>query len=282
MKSKLSYNRENLLSTLSHLNIEKLDNQVVTKFYNRTISTTKVSDKYEIFDFYRYITHILPIIESNFNIDYYELTIRGGRQFLRLYSDTIETTISGSKEKFSKTFNITSSSDKSRALTFNLGLYIESSKTHVIGLSEAKTYKKHLIGVTDHVDSFEDKIKMENFNDQIELISKLSNHLISLKDIREVIYTNDVKANWDRFLAFKRVLQSKCNWTDAQNNILCNQDINFEYGSGVQIDAYDAFTLYMWLYRNEDSYIISKETSRFLAIRDVIKRNNKFKLILNS
>lgn len=282
MKNKVQYNRESLLSTLSNLGIEKVDNQIVTKFYNRTISTVKVSNKYEIFDFYAYIKHILPIIESNFKIDSYQLILKGGRQFLRLYSDSIDKSISGRPETFSKTFNITSSSDKSRALTFNLGLFIKSSGTHIIGLSEARTYKKHLIGVTDHIDTFEDKIQTENFNEQIELITKLSNHKISLKDIHEVIYTNNVKANWDRFLAFKRVIQSRYTWNDAQSNILCNQDVNFQYDNSIQIDAYEAFVLYMGLYRNEDSYIISKETTRFLGIREVIKRNNKLKMVLNS
>lgn len=281
-KNQISYNREILLSTLSNLTIERNDDKIVTKFYKRTISTVKVSNKYEVFDFYGYINHILPIIETNFKINSYELTIRGGRQFLRLYSDSIEKNIAGKTETFSKTFNIVSSSDKTRALTFNLGLFIKSSNTHIIGMNEARTYKKHLTGITQHVDSFEDKLNADSFQQQIDLITKLPNNLVSLKDIRDIIYVNDVKSSWDKFLAFKRVIQEKYTWSDEQINALCNKDINFDYGNLIKLDAYEAFILYMFLFRKDDAYTISKETDRFLSIRDVIKRNNKLKMIINS
>ncbi len=278
---KLTYNRAELLNKINSLKIYKESNLIITEYFGRKIASVKVSERYEIFDFASYINEILPIIEKSFNIHKYELSIRAGRQHLRLYSDEVKVMISGSEEVLTKTFNITSSSDKSRALNFNLGLHINSSDVHLIAnLRDAKTYKKHLTGITNHVHSFDNIIDDAVFSEQIELISALSQHTISLKDLKEVIYDGKTKTSWDKFFNLKKIILNRFAWNSDQITKLCNNDPTFEYDNSVQVSAYSTFLLYMTFFKREDSYIISKETKSFLEIRNVIKRNNKLKNIL--
>jgi hypothetical protein len=70
------------------------------------------------------------LIEKNFKISQYKIDIIGGKQYLQLISDKVEV---GGVE-FYKSFYILNSSDKSRRLSFNVGLYSENASCYVIQL----------------------------------------------------------------------------------------------------------------------------------------------------
>ena len=114
------WNKEELLKELDKLSIERTGNTIVTKFDNRIIKTSNVSDIYEVFDFVSYLKEKIDIIESNFPIHKYNLQIWGGKQLLQLISEEV---IIG-EDKFHKSFYIINSTDKSRRLSFDLGLKI--------------------------------------------------------------------------------------------------------------------------------------------------------------
>jgi hypothetical protein len=84
------------------------------------------------------------LIEKNFKISQYKIDIIGGKQYLQLISDKVEV---GGVE-FYKSFYILNSSDKSRRLSFNVGLYSENASCYVIGSTNTSLIKKHLKGVT--------------------------------------------------------------------------------------------------------------------------------------
>ena len=116
----MEYNKEELFDKIERLKVEKIGGTVVTKYNDNVIRTVSVSPIYEVFDIVKYLKDKISLIENNFTIKEYGLRIKGGIQYLQLYSDEI--TIGG--KKFIKMFNILNSTDKTRKLSFNTGLYL--------------------------------------------------------------------------------------------------------------------------------------------------------------
>ena len=145
------YNKVELLDKLERLSIERSGDTIITKFNDRVIKTASVTQVYEIFDIKTYIKNKLDLIENSFNIHEYELSIKGGVQFLKLVSDSVEI----GDMVFKKAFYITNSSDKSRKLSFNVGLYSDRKNIHYINsYKELDFSKRHLRGINKKVDVF--------------------------------------------------------------------------------------------------------------------------------
>ena len=51
----LDYNKSELLERLGNLEIERINNTVITKYYGEVIKTAEVSNIYEVFDIVNYI-----------------------------------------------------------------------------------------------------------------------------------------------------------------------------------------------------------------------------------
>ena len=71
MKGFKNYNKTELFNTIDKISIEKVGSQVVTKFDNRVINTSNVSNRYEIFDIVKYLKDKIELIEKNFTITKY-------------------------------------------------------------------------------------------------------------------------------------------------------------------------------------------------------------------
>jgi hypothetical protein len=84
------YNKEELFSIIDKISIERTDNLIITKYDNRVINTTQVSNRYEIFDIVKYLKDKINTIEENFPIYQYKLQVKGGKQSLELISDKLK------------------------------------------------------------------------------------------------------------------------------------------------------------------------------------------------
>ena len=130
-----------------------------------------------------------------------------GIQELTLLSDTIE--IEGIS--FYKSFFILNSSDKSRRLSFNAGLYCDSKNFYIIpSVRNLGLTKKHLKGVTEAAEEATVGLNDETFNEQIESLKSLVGHRISFSKLREVILgdNQDIpKINHLKFDAFKNSIR---------------------------------------------------------------------------
>jgi hypothetical protein len=142
MRGYQDYNKEQLLNIIDKISITKEGTQVITKFGERVIKVTNVSNRYEIFNISGYLKNKIELIEKNFTISKYKFDIIGGKQYLQLISDSIQ--VGG--VDFHKSFYILNSSDKSRRLSFNVGLYSDTNDLYVIGASNTGLIKKHLKG----------------------------------------------------------------------------------------------------------------------------------------
>ena len=188
MRGFRNYDKQELIDRIDQLSIERQSNQIITKYGGRVIKVANVSNRYEVFDIVKYLKDRIDDIEKNFTISKYQLRIRGGQQYLKLISDKVE--IGG--VEFYKSFYILNSSDKSRRLSFNVGLYSERSNFYVItSVSNVGLIKKHLKGVTQAAEEATSGLNNETFNEQIESLQSLVGHRIALSKIRKAILGDD-------------------------------------------------------------------------------------------
>jgi hypothetical protein len=95
-----------------------------------------------------------------------------------------------------------------------------------------------------------------------------------LSNIKKIIIDKDQKINQLKFESFKSQLLYSIKPTNEQYKVLKSNE------GDMSIDAYLAFNMYMQLFRNQDSYVIKKETERIIKITQCFIRNQKIDNIL--
>ena len=284
MKGYKDYNKTEIFNVLDKISIENVNNQVITKFGNTVINITNVSNRYEIFDIVKYLKDKIEAIEKNFNISKYYLGITKGRQTLTLISDEVE--VGG--VKFYKTFYILNSTDKSRRLSFNVGLYCDTSKFYIIsGVKNIGLTKKHLKGVTQAAEDATVGLNDETFDEQIKSISSIVGHRVLMSKLRDVILGDKPEIpqiNHRKFDAFKNSIRYaisdgriKTPITNDQRNMLLTESEKLTQIKSTEdfyIDAFHAFQIYLIIFNKQDSHIIKNETERILGITQWAVRNN--------
>jgi hypothetical protein len=280
MRNFQPYNKEVLFKVIDKISITKQGEQVITKYGDRVIKVANVSNRYEIFDIAKYLKSKIDLIEENFTISQYRIDIIGGKQYLQLISDKVE--VGG--VDFYKSFYILNSSDKSRRLSFNVGLYSERSNCYVIGSTNTSLVKKHLKGVTKAADDAADGLNGETFNEQIESMNSIVGHKVLFSKMRGIILgEGDIpEINHRKFDAFKNSLRNatgphKIDFTLDQRNML------FSYSKSTNstpkeldfyIDAFWGFQAYLRIFNKQDSHIIKNETERIMKITQWSVRND--------
>ena len=280
MRGFRNYDKKELFNQIDALSIERIENQIITKYSGRVIKTANVSNRYEIFDIVKYLKDKINDIEKNFTITNYQLVIKGGQQYLKLISDKIDV---GGVE-FYKSFYILNSTDKSRRLSFNVGLYSETSKFHVVNSSKnIGLTKKHLKGVTQAAEEATLGLNDETFDEQIKSLQSLVGHRISFSKLREVILGDkeDIpKINHLKFDAFKNSVRTTSftgvSITPEQRTMLYTYSENLSEvpsDKDFYLDAFWAFQVYLRIFNKQDSHIIKNETNRIMKMTQWSVRN---------
>lgn len=284
MKNFRDYNKQELFDRINKISIEKVGEQIVTKYEGRVINSTKVTNRYEIFDIVKYLKDKIDLIEQNFKIVKYEFKLTRGQQYLKLISDKIN--IGGID--FYKSFYILNSTDKSRRLSFNVGLYCDTSKFYIIsGVKNIGLTKKHLKGVTQAAEDATVGLNDETFDEQIKSISSIVGHRVLMSKLRDVILGDKPEVpqiNHRKFDAFKNAIRYaitdgriKTPITNDQRNMLLTESEKLTQIKNTEdfyIDAFHAFQIYLILFNKQDSHIIKNETERILGITQWAVRNN--------
>lgn len=274
------YNKQELVDRIDKISIERQDNVIITKYEGRVINATPVSNRYEIFDIVKYLKDKIDMIEKNFTITKYEFTMTSGRQYLKLISDKVQV---GGLD-FYKSFYILNSTDKTRRLSFNVGLYCDTRDFYVVGVNNVGLVKKHLKGVTEAAESATEGLNGETFNEQIESMNSLVGHQISFSKIREVILGDKKEIpqiNHRKFDAFKNMIRyavsdGKLKLTKAQHDILFKESDKINTISPLEdfnLDAFKAFQIYLRIFNRQDSHVIKIETDRILKMTKWAIRN---------
>jgi hypothetical protein len=277
-----AYTKSELISKLEKLNIERVGNTVITKFNGNVIKTADVSDIYEVFDIVGYIKDKLDIIENNFIIREYDLKIRGGIQDLKLYSDKID--INGIS--FHKSFYITNSTDRSRRLSFRVGLFSDKGNIHYVNsYKELDFSKKHLRGLNESVNNVFQNIDKEVFDEQIESLKSLVGHTIKLSNIKRVIMGDKEKkssADKNRFLAFKNsVLSYGVFKLDSEQKFEMYRKTD-EIKNDFELNAFNVLLTYLRIFNQQDSVILKRESKRILELTKFTIRKRLISKILTS
>ena len=275
------YNKADLFRKIDAIEIFQQGAQVVTKYFGNVINTTPVSNRYEIFDIRSFMKSKIDYIESNFNITFSNLRIRGGIQELILLSDEVE--IAGIN--YYKAFFILNSSDKSRRLSMNLGLYQADSGTYLVStIKNFSLITKHLKGITDKAEEASQNIDVETFDEQVESIRSLVGERVMLSQVRNIIVDKDQKVNHNKFDALKNSLRwNSKKLTKEQVGVLMtpSEKLNITTDIDFSFDAFHIFQAYMNVFRNQDSYVVRKETEKILKITQCFIREDKLSQLLD-
>lgn len=272
------YNKEELIDKIDKISIQKVGEQVVTKYGDSVLSVSNVSSRYEIFDIKSYLKNKLDIIEKNFIITKYFFRVHKGIQELTLLSDTI--TINGIN--FYKSFFILNSSDKSRRLNFNVGLYSDINNFFVVSsVKNLALSKKHLKGVTEAAETSSEGLNGETFTEQINSLQSLVGHRIQLSKLKDcIVVDEDVKSNHMKFDAFKNSiiyynLDKRLNLNSEQYNTLKtpSDKLIIDINNDFYIDAFLAFQTYMRIFNKQDSHIILRESEKIMKMTQWSVRN---------
>jgi len=279
MRGFRNYDKQELFNYIDRISIEKENGQIITKYGDRVIKVANVSEKYEIFDIGKYLKDKIEMIEKNFTISKYNLYIKGGKQTLELLSDVVQ--IGG--VDFYKSFYIINSTDKSRRLSFNIGLRSDSRNFYSVGLNNASLVKKHLRGVTQAAEEAS-KFDGESFNEQVEAIQSLVGHRVQFSKVRQTILgdSEDIpKINHRKFDAFKNNIRYATSGgftlNDEQKRFMIRYSENIKEiptNMDFYIDAFWTFQMYLRLFNREDAHIVKNETERIMKITQWAVRNN--------
>jgi hypothetical protein len=280
-----TWNKEELFSQIDKINIFRLEDQVITKLGDTVINVTNVSKRYEVFDIRSFMKSKIEQIEANFPIHFYKFRLKSGIQELTLISDEVEI----NKTPFYKSFYILNSSDKSRRLNMNMGLYRADNNSYVVGSIRNLTLStKHLTGVTKKAEEISQTIDVETFDEQIEAIKSLVGQRVLLSKVREIIVDKDLQINHRKFDALKNSLRyspsDKMNTLSKdQLNTLCttSETLVIDHKNDFSIDAYKIFNCYIQVFSRQDSYVVKKETEKILKITQCFVRDEKISSLLD-
>jgi len=275
------YNKADLFRKIDAIEILQQGAQVVTKYFGNVINTTPVSNRYEIFDIRSFMKSKIDYIESNFNITFSNLRVRGGIQELILLSDEVE--IAGIN--YYKAFFILNSTDKSRRLSMNLGLYQADSGTYLVStIKNFSLITKHLKGITDKAEEASQNIDVETFDEQVNSIRSLVGERVMMSQVRNIIVDKDQKVNHNKFDALKNSLRwNSKKLTKEQVGVLMtpSEKLNITPQIDFSLDAFHIFQAYMNVFRNQDSYVVRKETEKILKITQCFIREDKLSQLLD-
>ncbi len=280
-----SFNRTELFDFIDSFSVEKVGSNLVTMRNGNVIKTVTISNRYEIFDFKKYLKEKIDAISKNFNISEYSTYFTGGIQEIRLYSDKVEI----NDDVYEKCFFFLNSTDKTRVLNMDLGFHNKTRNVYcAFSKSEFSLRKKHLTGITEAANTVSMKLDDNTFESEIESIKSLIGSSVALSKIQETLLASErdtdepIKSGHLRFESFMYLLRNrrKSNYKDSVLKMGSAQlQKAFETKDANKydfyVDAYEAFVIYTSIFGNRDSYVVAKETERILKITQNMIRNNK-------
>jgi hypothetical protein len=279
------YNLDELFTKIDAIEITRQGNQVVTKYFDRVINTTEVSPIYEVFDIRAFMKAKIDQLAHNFNMGWYKFVMKRGIQELTILSDDVE--INGAT--YYKAFFILNSSDKSRRLNMNMGLYRADNNSYLVSaIRNMSLSKKHLRGVTQSAEEVSQAIDVETFDEQIASIKSLVGERVLLSKVRETILDKDLKVNHMKFDALKNSLRwSKTDKMDSLSSeqiktlMTPSEKLILDHHNDFSIEAYKVFNCYIQVFSRQDSYVVKRETEKILKITQCFIRDEKISQILD-
>jgi len=253
--------------------LDKFENKVeggvlTTTFDGRIICKADVSKIYYNFDFTSFSKSILAEITKYFTPEKYSLKVASGVQEIRLIGDELFI----DNQKYKKMISIVNSTDKSKALSMNVGLVKVDERNRPLSYTILTSFsnKHYKSTLPEKIKSFSDNLINFNIdiNFHIKTIEDLKNKEVSLVSfVKSILYREDgkviktveikLRALGHKLIydyGFRKNYSTLTNLTDAKiNNI-----VDIEMNSKVLYDAY------LELFKDSDTSIIARESRRII------------------
>ena len=251
------------------------DGFLVTSFENREICKVEVSKIYYNFDFTNFSKSILSEIQKYFSPEVYRLKIASGEQEIKLIGDELFI----DNERYEKSINIVNSTDKSKALSMNVGLVKcekdrRSTSTIILTSFSNKHYKSSL---PDKIKSFSENLI--NFNMDIDFhiktIEDLKNKEVTIVEFaKSVLFDKNgkvVKSIELKLAALGKKLMYEYGFrkNNSTINYLTAADINKI--EDITLNAKVLYSAYIDLFKDSDTSIIARESRRVIEALESIK-----------
>jgi hypothetical protein len=247
----------------------KIENGWLTTIYDgREICKVEVSKIYFNFDFTNFSKSILSEIQKYFNPDKYALKVASGVQEIRLVGDELFI----DNERYQKMISIVNSTDKSKALSMNVGLV----KVDINGNPKSYTIltsfsnKHYKASLPEKIKAFSDNLI--NFNIDIDFhiktIEDLKNKEVSIINFAKSILFNEdgkvIKTVELKLRALGKNLVYSYGFRKNYSTLNNLTEKNLDKVEDFTINAKILHDAYVELFKDQDTSIISRESRRII------------------
>jgi len=248
------------------------DGWLITSYDGREICRVEVSKIYYNFDFTNFSKTIVSEILNYFNPEKYALKAASGVQEIRLVGDELYI----DNERYEKMISIVNSTDKSKALSMNVGL-IRCNKDErplfytILTNFSNKHYKASL---PDKIKAFSDNLI--NFNMDIDFhiktIEDLKNKNFSIIDFaKSLLFDKDgkvIKSMELKLRALGKKLYYEYGFKKNYSTLMNMTASNIDRIDDFEINAKTIYSAYIELFKDSDTSIIARESRRVIEAID--------------
>lgn len=254
--------------------LDKFENKVengflTTSYDGREVCKVEVSKIYYNFDFTTFSKSILAEIQKYFSPDKYSLKVASGVQELRLVGGELMI----DNEKYQKMISIVNSTDKSKALSMNIGLVKVDANGRALSYTILTSFsnKHYKSTLPEKIKSFSDNLI--NFNIDIDFhiktIEDLKNKEVSVINFaRSILFKEDGKVIKTVELKL-RALGKKLvyNYGFRKNYSTLTNLTESGINRGIEdltINCKVLYDAYVELFKDQDTSIIARESRRII------------------
>ena len=253
----------------------KLENGfLVTSFDNREICKVEVSKIYYNFDFANFSKSILSEVQKYFTPENYKLKAASGVQEINLIGDELYI----DNERYEKMISIVNSTDKSKALSMNVGLVKREKNSSAKSITILTNFsnKHYKSSLPDKIKSFsENLINFDmNIDFHIKTIEDLKTKEVKIIDFAKAMLFDDqgkvIKSIELRLGAMGKKLAYEYGFRKNYNTLtnLTNDGINKV--EDFTINAKVLYNAYIELFKDSDTSIIARESRRVIEALESI------------
>jgi hypothetical protein len=247
---------------------------LTTTFDGREICKVDVSKVYYNFDFSNFSKIIVSEVQKYFVPEKYALKAESGIQEIKLIGDELWI----DNERYKKMISIVNSTDKSRALSMNVGLVKVNDRdkelsTTILTSFSNKHYKSSL---PDKIKSFSDNLI--NFNMDIDFhiktIADLKNKEVTIINFAKAVLFNEegklIKTVELKLRGLGKNLMYNYGFRKQYNTLMNLTADNLEKVTDFGINANVLYNAYIEIFKDQDTSIIARESRRVIEALETL------------
>lgn len=253
--------------------LDKFENKIengflTTIFDGREVCKVEVSKIYYNFDFTNFCKSILSEITKYFTPEKYSLKVASGVQEIRLVGDELFI----DNERYQKMISIVNSTDKSKALSMNIGLVKVSDKGNPMSYTILTSFsnKHYKATLPEKIKSFSDNLI--NFNIDIDFhiktIEDLKNKEVSIVNFaKSILFKEDgkvIKTVELKLRALGKKLYYDYGFRKNYTTLTNLTSTNLDKIEDLTINCKVLYNAYVELFKDSDTSIIARESRRII------------------